>query len=403
MNWLSFIDLMFEIYKKKVPDLIKIQRKGLLAVKIAQVYALRVDFLNESTCRHLSQLYRSAISLPPTSAEKIIHDAIDPAVFNRISDISGEPLGSASVGQVHRAVLDDTHDIVIKLIKAAVKEDFLRDIRSLRRFVKFILFVYPILRKVADPLGVLDHIEDYTVKELDLRSEVEGQRILKGIYEEEKDIFDLTPLSFPHLYDDLSNDRILLSDRVCGETFDELLEKGELPYERLLDLFRIHGYYIFKRGVFHGDIHPGNIMLADNKIYFIDTSAISTVPDIFRHGLLNFFDALTQHDYDACVQHIHSMSLKKLSPEKYKRYSDSFMDLYRDFADATVSEVSLTNQMMQTIKSAVHAGMEFSTGIFAIIKSFMYLDGMVLRCKPEAKILQDMRVFMPALKKVMDQ
>ena len=68
MNWLSFIDLMLEIYKKDVPDLLKIQRKGLLAVKIAQVYALRVDFLKESTCRHLSQLYRCAMSLPPASA-----------------------------------------------------------------------------------------------------------------------------------------------------------------------------------------------------------------------------------------------------------------------------------------------------------------------------------------------
>jgi ubiquinone biosynthesis protein len=398
MNWISFLDLLHEIYKKDPPDLEKIQKKGLLAVKIAQVYALRVDFLPERTCNHLSRLYRSARSHEKEVLRRIFDEYIPANLQKRITDFSIEPLGSASVGQVHTAYLDGTTDIVIKIVKEDVKERFLNDVKKLRRFLRILLSLYPVLRKVADPMGILDHIEDYTTKELDLGSEVKGQKTLKKIYNEEKGIFDLSPLTFPYLYAELSNEKILISERIFGKTFDELLSRGELPYERLLDLFRIHGYYIFKRGIFHGDIHPGNIMLADNKIYFIDTSAIAIVPDIYRKGLFAFFDGLTQADYEMCVMSLHGMSTKKLSMQQLNKYKIYFLALYKDFEHKNVSEVSLTRQMMQTIKSAIYHGMEFETGMFPIIKSFMYLDGMVLKCNPGARLLNDMKPYMPQLR-----
>ena len=56
--------------------------------------------------------------------------------------------------------------------------------------------------------------------------------------------------------------------------------------------------------------------------------------------------------------------------------------------------MSLTHKMMQTIKLGVNSGMVFEKGIFAIIRSLMYLDGMVLRCRPETVLMKDMRPFM---------
>ena len=68
MNWIGFIRLMRNIYGRDLPDLEKIQEQGLLAVKIAQVFALRIDFLNEEKCRHLSRLYRHTLELPSEAA-----------------------------------------------------------------------------------------------------------------------------------------------------------------------------------------------------------------------------------------------------------------------------------------------------------------------------------------------
>ena len=73
-------------------------------------------------------------------------------------------------------------------------------------------------------------------------------------------------------------------------------------------------------------------------------------------------------------------------------------ELYSDFTDKTVSQVSLTKKMMQTIKLGVNSGMVFEKGIFAIIRSLMYLDGMVLRCNPDAVSMKDMRRFVKEFK-----
>jgi ubiquinone biosynthesis protein len=65
-----------------------------------------------------------------------------------------------------------------------------------------------------------------------------------------------------------------------------------------------------------------------------------------------------------------------------------------------VSEISLTKKMMQTIKLGVLSGMEFEEGIFDIIKSLMYMDGMVMAANPDAILLKDMKKFVAEFQKI---
>jgi ubiquinone biosynthesis protein len=194
-----------------------------------------------------------------------------------------------------------------------------------------------------------------------------------------------------------------VSEFVTGETFDELLERRALPYERLLQLFDLHGFYLFGAGVFHGDIHPGNVVLEpDGRICLVDTSAISSIGTRVKNGLFRFFVALSSYDYDAGARHLNEMALTPIDGAAYARFRERFFALYAEFAGKTVSQVSLTKKMMDTIKLGVHSGMEFERGMFAIIKSLMYLDGMVLRCRPEAVLMEDMRPFIGNLKALID-
>ena len=185
----------------------------------------------------------------------------------------------------------------------------------------------------------------------------------------------------------------MVSEYVPGRSFDELLAAGELQYSDLLELFRIHGFYMFCVGTFHGDMHPGNVLLHEGKLWFIDTGFIGEVGPKIRRGLFDFFAALSEYDYPKCAAALHRMSEVELAGGVYAGFERQFLELYDGFEGATVSEVSLTRQMMLTIKLGVHSGMAFEKGIFAIIRSLMYLDGMVLRCKPDAVLLQDMRPF----------
>ena len=179
-----------------------------------------------------------------------------------------------------------------------------------------------------------------------------------------------------------------------------MLETGELGYDRLLELFHLHGFYMFCTGTFHGDMHPGNVLLGREKLWFIDAGYIGQVGPKIRRGLFEFFAALSEYDYPRCAAALNRMSERELAGPAFDTFQAHFLELYAGFAGATVAQVSLTRQMMQTIKLGVHSGMTFEKGIFAIIRSLMYLDGMVLRCKPDAVLLRDMRRFISEFEKL---
>jgi ubiquinone biosynthesis protein len=87
------------------------------------------------------------------------------------------------------------------------------------------------------------------------------------------------------------------------------------------------------------------------------------------------------------------MSEVEIEGKRFEAFRKKFVDLYADFTDSTVAQVSLTKKMMDTIRLGIDSGMVFERGMFPIIKSLMYLDGMVLSCKPDAVLMKDMRAF----------
>ncbi len=389
MNIISFLRLIYMIYGGKKPDAEKIQKMGLLAVKLGQVHALRIDFLNEETCLELSKLYRATIPIKSEDALKNINR--DNFIW-----IDEKPLASASVGQVYKAKLKTGEEVVLKIIKADFKKKFEKDVKAVKRLFKFIIFFYPKLARVFDPIGILEHIEDYTLRELNLLNEIEGHEVLNGIYETNKDIYDLSSMKFPKIYKELSSENMMVSEYIPGKTFDEILDT-EMDYNDLLLLFKIHGYFMFNIGTFHGDIHPGNLMLHGHKIYFVDTGAIGHVSKKLSSGLLNFFKALSAYDFDLCAIRLNEMAEITIAGKKFELFKSKLHLLYADLKGKSVKEISLTKKMMETIKLAVNSGMGFEKGMFSIIKSLMFLDGMVLRCNPKAVLIEDMRPYLDQL------
>jgi len=390
MKITDFLLLLFRLSGKKLPDLDWIESKGLLAVKIAQHFALRVDFLNAEVCAHLTALYTRTKPLRAEVSAEIIKN-FSHTWRSNFTFLADEPFASASVGQVHAGTLQDGTDAVIKIRKADWAPQFIKDITRLKKFFKLILFFYPKLERVADPVGILDTIRDYTLSELDFTGEIRGAQTLDRIRSAYAPYFDLSGLAFPEYYHALSSEKCLVAKRIPGPTFDELLNKKKLPYEVLLSLFRLHGFYMFVPGIFHGDIHPGNIILSGDMIHFIDTGALGRVDETIRSGLFNFMESLCRYDFALCAENLHRMSLIRLSEQKFGIFKNKILLLYKNFPGKTVNEVSLTRQMMETIKLSVNCGMRFEKGMFGVIKSMMYLDGMVLRCKPGAVLIEDMR------------
>jgi ubiquinone biosynthesis protein len=190
----------------------------------------------------------------------------------------------------------------------------------------------------------------------------------------------------------------MVSGFINAPSVDELLSKGLFSYQDMLKLFYIQGFYIFIAGKFHGDIHPGNVLYDGKQFFFVDTAFIGEVGDRIRKGLFYFFEALSRYDYPECAKWLNEMADKRIEGTILDEFTKNFIELYKNYTNSTVSQVSLTKQMMLTIKLGVNSGMEFEKGIFSIIRSLMYLDGMVLKCNPDAVLVKDMRRFIDAYK-----
>lgn len=394
MNLFRLIRLFRTIYFGAPPDVKLIQRLGLLAVKIGQAYAQRGDFLNESSCRELAKLYRKTEPVAPREVDKLIEANTAKDWLDAFESIEPEPFACASIGQVHRGILHTGEKVAIKMVRGDFSAAFEQDVRSMDRILQFVVRLFPKLGRVADPIGTLDYVASMTLAELNLVNEAAGQLELDQIYGHYGDRVKRAILRFPSIHRELSSERVMVSELVDAPTFDELLEDGRLSFDSLLDLFEIHGFFLFCIGVFHGDIHPGNIILRGSDIYFLDTGAISRVSASTRIGLFRFFDALVIGDLVRSAKSLEWLSRKPIGPKRFETFQANFIKLYEGFLGKSVSELSLTRQMMQTVRLAVDHGMDFETGMYPVIKSLMFLDGMVLRCAPETDLLAELKPFL---------
>ena len=102
---------------------------------------------------------------------------------------------------------------------------------------------------------------------------------------------------------------------------------------------------------------------------------------------------LAKKEYDKVAEILQIISLKKISPQKFNQFKQKLERIYIQFHEKTSTEASITIQMINTIKLAVNSGMKFEEGVFPIIKSLMYLDGMVVCCDPRRVLSNDLLLF----------
>lgn len=392
-----------EIRGKKPVDIDNIQSMGLLAVKLGQICALRPDLIEPDRCIQLQQLYSRAPSVPAEDFDKLLAKHTSPDFKSNFKHIDSKPFAAASIGQIHRAELKDGTKVVVKIIKSNFRKSFIRDVNKMKRWVRLGLFFNPKLKKVGNPIGLLSHIEDYTLRELDLMNEVNGKTRLENLAKDYNSSFPMPKLRFPKIWSELSNSNVLVMEEIESPTLEKHLDSGTMEWNEMLQLFRIHGAFMFGLGVFHGDLHPGNAMMDDDGNFtFIDTGAICEAPEHVRKALFGFFFYLAKGELKNAFDAMLTMADVEPVGETLQTYYDSMNELYDGFVGTSVSEVSLTQQMMKTVKAAVLAGCSFGDEAFPIIRSLMYMDGMVLKGYPDVDLISAMGPYLDEFATLID-
>ena len=380
-----------------------IRSMGLLAVKLGQIFALRPDLIEPDRCIELQQLYSRASTIPEEDSQQLLDRFAPDGFMDHFKHIEMKPFAAASIGQIHRAELKDGSKVVVKIIKSNFEASFKRDVQRMKRWIRMGLFFRPKLRKVGNPIGLLAHIEDYTLRELNLLNEIDGRNQLIAQAEAIEAHFEMPKLKFPKMWEALSNEHILVMEEITHPTLEDHLEAGTLTWPDMLELFRIHGAFMFGLGTFHGDLHPGNAMMDDQgNFLFIDTGAICNAPEHVRNALFGFFYFLAKGELKNAFDAMLTMAAVRPTGKTLETYYASMNELYEGFVGTSVSEVSLTEQMMKTVKAAVLAGCAFGEEAFPIIRSLMYMDGMVLKGHPSVDLISSMGPYLDEFSVLID-
>ncbi|RJU85201.1 MAG: hypothetical protein DWC02_06850, partial [Candidatus Poseidoniales archaeon] len=171
-------------------------------------------------CIQLQELYSRAPTIPEENFEKLLNEFTPKDFRSNFKNIDSKPFAAASIGQIHRAELLDGTKVVIKIIKSDFEKSFRKDVKRMKRWVRMGLFFNPRLKKVGNPIGLLEHIEDYTLRELNLLNEIKGKERLQSLAEQYKGKFPMPKLKFPKIWKELSNEHVLVVEEIEAPTLE---------------------------------------------------------------------------------------------------------------------------------------------------------------------------------------
>ncbi len=277
---------------------VALERLGGAYVKIGQLLSTRVDLLPAEYVKELEKLQDR---VPPQPLGELLSHY--PELKEAFQYIDEKPIGSGSVAQVHRAILKDGREVALKVIRPKAEELIKRDVSTLKSLVSLFSFI-PAVKEFRVP-QIVSEFERMLVNELDLTAEAAYMELFRKFSKKEPFLY------VPAVIWEFSSSRYLTTEFVRGKKLSPELfyEFPDVKREELAKRFvQIVNRTVFELGVFHGDLHPGNIFLLKNdKFAFVDFGIVGRLsPDTLTEFFL-FSLGVMEKDPDVIVS-----SLKRI-------------------------------------------------------------------------------------------
>jgi predicted unusual protein kinase regulating ubiquinone biosynthesis (AarF/ABC1/UbiB family) len=237
--------------------------KGLI-MKVGQLIGFIAEGLPPEAQRALAMLQSDAPPMAPSLAESVVETELGTHPEKLFLDWGLEPVGAASIGQVHKAVLRDGRVVAVKVQYPGIERAIRHDLDSAE--LLYAMFSQLALRGL-DVKGLVDELRARVNEELDYRVEAANQQAFADVYRGHPFI------RIPDVVTELSTERVLTTEWVDGMTWAEF-EAGadRVTKQRAAEvLFRFAQGSVHRYGMFNGDPHPGNYRFhRDGSMTFID-------------------------------------------------------------------------------------------------------------------------------------
>jgi len=248
-------------------------------VKLGQVLGSRGDFFPEPFVNELTDLHDRVPPRPFAKLRKHVERELGKPLDEVFAHVDEEPLAAASLAQVHRAKLISGEDVAIKVQYPEARKLFPGDLSSLRRTVRVVRW----LNRGLDLRVLADELAEFIVLELEFDREAESTERVRQAFEGEDKVL------VPRVYPDLSTNALLVLEFIEGKRLTNLAKLREQKVDLRKVAEQIAGVYvtmIFEHGFFHGDPHPGNMLLCpDDAIALLDFGLAKELPDGFGDGV----------------------------------------------------------------------------------------------------------------------
>jgi predicted unusual protein kinase regulating ubiquinone biosynthesis (AarF/ABC1/UbiB family) len=278
-------------------------------IKLGQLLALRFDLLPAPYCIELFNLLNRVAPFPYAEVQRIIRAELGRSVAELFASFEPEPFGSASIGQVHDAVLHDGRHVAIKVQRPGIDALLMSDIALMYRVSRVVDWTH--LLGGTRSRELIDELARWTGEELDYRIEARNAATMRAAVRDAGTEYDA------EVFTDYTARRVLTSERLDGTPLVEIIRALRADREGTTRRWRAAGYDLdqaaanvvwnflgqaYGTGIFHGDLHPANLLLLpENQIGYVDFGIIGRLPEAVHELLGRYAMRLFGGEADAAV------------------------------------------------------------------------------------------------------
>ncbi len=374
-----------EVVRGMTPEKLRmiLEDLGPTYVKLGQVLAMRPDFLPPEYCEELMKLQSEAKPLPFSEIIKVIEREYNRHWEQIFRSIDEQALGSASIAQVHKAVLTSGEKVVVKVQRPGIYEIMSKDIVLLKRAIRLIKALSD-SQDVVDFNMVLDEMWAIAKQEMDFLMEADHIDEFRHLNR------DIGYVTCPRVYRHLSTQHILVMEFVEGTRIDDLAAlraKGVDINSIGRKLGENYVKQIIEDGFFHADPHPGNIWVRNGRIVWLDLGMMGRLSTRDRLAIRKAVYALATHDTFEMKSAVLALGVVKGRINHTALYQDidQLMAQYTTMDFRSLQMGVLTRQIMNILR-VHHIGCPQGFSMFA--RGVLTIEGVLRLCCPDVSFVE---------------
>jgi len=354
-----------------------LEELGPTFVKLGQILSTRADLLPKEFTDALSRLQDRVPPFPTDEAKAVIERELGQSIDDLFVEFDDVPLASASMAQVHAAVLHTGEEVVIKVQRPGIEAQVRSDASILVILAQLLELVIEEAAhyRVGD---LAEEFEESLTSELDFHHEAQNLAAFARFNNPRDGIL------VPKAHLELTRKRVLTMERVHGRRITDIADEDKAFVGGIVDrLVMVNFEQVFVDGMFHGDPHPGNVLVDDDgNIVFIDFGLMGRVARDTQDRMLLLMVALSLRDADTL-----SRLLVHLGDSPGRVALSEFRDAIRRLLDRylglTVQEVNSSAALADLVDLSTRFGIRMPREFALLSKASVAIDGIVRTLYPE--------------------